>query len=1295
MPISLSEARAQLLKGTPLSWTKFENNKAGSIALNSPGARRLFKFLVEQSPSKVAEANEVLFPGLIAAWEAGDDPAASTKIETDVAPGGIWRLVRIEAKNFAGLTTWDGPSFDMSIGGENWCLEGQNGSGKTSLSNAILWAMTGKRVREQDGLVDELGERSAVNSPAGKEIGSWPSIVSYPKTVAQLAQEAVAWVRLTFENEKAEKALAERKLTSPKEGTASIEVSVDARLTTIPQLIETGLLMPARIPRIGFGDKSQSLYEAVKLLTGLDQLGDIADGVAKLANKAQRFYKYAKDQGVEAIVGSFTTNLEKAEVYARNLAIDLSSLRTLGEQDHHKLLLEAAKSAAAQAAAHIATLKSEIADDMDTSVAAVRMRIKQAVENARAITQLGVNGIVQFEAWISLKEALEDEGFKSIPAALEDAKKKLEEAVYWHERQREDTRLRLKALAAQYFVEPEGDALVVCPLCEGQLTSEQQRGLAAELARLREHASVAERKIDDACGAIDRELKALLTPDIRKHFDLLRVMVPKSAYADAVRSRFGMNDAFSDVLTGITKLTGEIVDEQVAALPDFVPSAMETLSQDTPRSVLALRQTIHSLKVVSDLAFWWEGNASAFRAAWAQLIGKMADKDDPPPLRSITGKLRILEQAIEKAEPLDQLAGCLQTAADAVEKWENIQKHQRVREAIIEALEPLKDLKHLVGAETARSIATLSDRIRAILDKIRLNERFLFQDAALDRKTIKVEGSFEPGLQIDALLVANTSWLRAILWAFVFALREETIEAAGSNPLPLVLLDDPQVTFDPRNERKWAQEIARLANAGSADSFGMQLILTTHERQFVKFLVDENLLKGQQGLVSPLNKASPVATIVNGTNVDQLYDKAAADNDDGVARQFIAAVRVYSEDLLKCMMRAESVEIADMSLDALRGELKRLREAHVAPFNRQVFKELVGMLMGGGGKEMNIINEAHHKDNETLGLAQAVDVKRFWDKQLRPKLHEAFHVYAQFEAFAGEPRMFGWSENVIGFPAGHNEALKALTLMKTGVAAAAKSNGKAGDGIVTLKEWDDAEPVRLFNHEIYQLAAATLDPVAGIGDVLIVSNYAPITKHSLVVAAFGEQLLARRHSETDLHPTMTILTGQTLEPHQLPQPVIAPNEKLQQKKIVGTLFVSHVASPPSHIDNCEIVAVNDVGLVQKALSNVRLFQVRGRSAEPIALDGQYLATHATTFGSETLKRMEGRLVVAVDETGERYFKRLRLHGSLVVLESLNPDGTTAAQLLSLDGSHGLPKLTNLLEVVGVLFELPDQAKKGS
>ena len=72
----------------------------------------------------------------------------------------------------------------------------------------------------------------------------------------------------------------------------------------------------------------------------------------------------------------------------------------------------------------------------------------------------------------------------------------------------------------------------------------------------------------------------------------------------------------------------------------------------------------------------------------------------------------------------------------------------------------------------------------------------------------------------------------------------------------------------------------------------------------------------------------------------------------------------------------------------------------------------------------------------------------------------------------------------------------------------------------------------------------------------------------------------------------------------------------------------------------------------------------------------------------TVTELEGRLVIAFDEDGTRYFKRLRSKNSIIVLESLNADGLSPPELLSIDGTNGLPKLVGLLEVVGVLFDKP-------
>lgn len=195
-------------------------------------------------------------------------------------------------------------------------------------------------------------------------------------------------------------------------------------------------------------------------------------------------------------------------------------------------------------------------------------------------------------------------------------------------------------------------------------------------------------------------------------------------------------------------------------------------------------------------------------------------------------------------------------------------------------------------------------------------------------------------------------------------------------------------------------------------------------------------------------------------------------------------------------------------------------------------------------------------------------------------------------------------------------------------------------------------------------------------------------ERNLIVTAFQDQLLARRYNETEVHPHIAVLTGQATDPTSLAQPVLAPKEQIQMRKIVGTLFAKGRLPVPAKAENVEFVALADFSAVQSMLKDAKLFQVAGRSAEPIALDGQYIITQPIATTTATISQLEGRLVIAVDEAGVRYLKRFRPHGQLIVLESLNADGTTPAELLSLGGEQGLPKLAAMMEVVGILFELP-------
>lgn len=502
-----------------------------------------------------------------------------------------------------------------------------------------------------------------------------------------------------------------------------------------------------------------------------------------------------------------------------------------------------------------------------------------------------------------------------------------------------------------------------------------------------------------------------------------------------------------------------------------------------------------------------------------------------------------------------------------------------------------------------------------------------------------------------------------------------------------MVLDDPQTTFDPRNKRKWAEEITRLANKDRNAKEGIQLFLTTHERQFFQCMVDHEKLSGEKGLIGGVNKASGVATIVNGSCLERAWRDASGNNDDARARDYISDVRIYCEDLLKFMLRGEGPNIPAMTLDKLKSELKRLHDGHVPPFDRKPFTDLLNSL-DGGRKELKLINEPHHKDDESIGLAQAKDVKAFWEKRLLGPIHEAFAVCDKFESFYGEPRTFAWAKNVIAFPTGFKDEVKALKMQQTGIAAAASSDGRAGDGLVTVDEWDSATTIALPNHEVYQLAAGTLDPVAAIGDLLIVCNHGEIKPRDLVLASFGKALLARRYNRVDAHPEIIVLTGQAVDPMAIPDPIIVSPEGSVSRKIVGTVFAANRLPRPTMDPDREFIPIDDPAILQQFMDGSRLFRVEGRSAEPIALEGQFLMTRAATKNLEELMALDGHLVVAVDENGRRLFKRLRCLDQIAVLESLNPDGTSAAEVLSFNGSLGLPRLTDALEVIGVLFELP-------
>ena len=1177
-----------------------------------------------------------------------------------------------------------GPPFALEIGGENWSLEGSNGSGKTLLASAIIWTLTGYRLREQDGIAIETGERTPVYNDAGRKIGSWPPLATYPKNANHLNDTVSVSVSLVFSNPSGDQAHAQRTLISRLDTDAEILPRIDPRLTATPQLIEAGLLMPARLSHLGFGSKSATLYDALKALTGLDKLADIAMGASAFTNKGRRFLKYARDNSIQQHETNFTRSFGKACEFAEHAASSIPKELELGDPKLMDTLQELSKSASREAGELLAYLRPSISDGIDLATIDGRRTLSRAVNTARDIVAKKTAGVPLFAAWTALKAAHTDASITTVPETLSKLERRLNSAVDWHAKQKTDKRLRLKAIAARYFVPPDDISISpTCPLCMQDLTTEDQRNLATELDALRKDARAAERTIDDACSDIDKELRRLLPDNLVLHLDTLADMEPATDYERAVLNRFVDAPPFSNVLLGVSRSVAATVQSQLESLPRFLYLAFQPSDKSEPSSITTVRKFFHNVQRILTLVAWWHEHRPLFVEGWSAVLGQANGSGVYPP-DSVAGIVRKLEEATEKAQPLDVMATNLADATESAKNWTTIHSQQKMREAIAETLGPLKDLKNLVDAETHRTIESLSSRVSLVLQEIRLKERFDFGSAEMARRQVTVRGRFNPNYKIDANLVANASWLRAVLWAFIFAMRDEAIYEIGSCDFPLMVLDDPQLTFDPKNKRKWAEKIVEMSDVNDSRLNGIQLVLTTHERQFFDIVTGVCKCSGQKGMIARPHGESGVTQILNGVKLDRLFAIAKESLCDEASVNYVRGVRVYCEDLLRVMLRPESYELTTNTLGALTQLLGKYSRDQIAPFNRPAFKKLTDSLKETNGPVV-YMNATSHTDDDTIGLPQAEEVEIFWKTRLQRYFSDAFTIAADYDAYGGDPRLYSYPDAVIQFPQKGENVLGRANLLKTGIAAAATSDGLVGDGSISIEEWDDADTLNLHNHDAYHVNASTLEPVATIGDIVLVKNYRDPGARNLVVAAHGDRYLARRLNLSDEHPGMAVLTGQSTNPYMLPPPVISPLDKLLMRRIVGTVFGAGAASLSEGIG--DVMPVDDPTSIVRMLEGSRLFQVSGRSMEPIALEDQLVITRKELIDEQSLARLEGSLVIAIDENGAKYFKRIRRRRNLIILESANSDLSTSSELLSLNGNDH-PALAHLLAVVGILFEEP-------
>ncbi len=1275
MRISSAEIERRLLIGEVLEWDDIKTAQKRTIHLNLARQRRLLKVLLDTSARNVRGLSAGFIESLKEAYVGGEDPAANATAPTSLrtTPQNTWVLHKLEAYGFGGLTQSGVSTFEYELGGTSACIEGANGSGKSSLVAAITWALTGFRASDQYGPTATLAVPQPVFNSSGQEIALWPPIAAYPSKPEDLSKSPRVGVRLTFHDPSSgQEVVCVRKLSAGKE-----VVAIDPAFSQTPGIagmVEVGVMMPSRLRHLRLGDKG-TLSDAVQSLTGLDRFSQLSDFVADLCNGNMDFRRYARRENQGLHKENFNRFLQSAEKLLPRETLDFDRLRNLRSTDVLDDLRSAKKLLSNKASEHLKTLTEDLRlptthqEQNEVSVAVARAE----EEMAAGITHLPLAQDLEH-----LVVASDNGELEVLRRQIQLTRTGLEEARLWRRRQQEDSKLRLKIVAARWHYEhhPEATEIQTCPLCEQVLAD--RPALAAELSGLRKQSELAEQTFSQTCSALENALRVTWPKTIEYLPERWEREQPRLAIVTTLRSEFVQSERYSTLLLGVARRVETWLQQAEPGWPELAirPNLRDDSAESTLQSAMSAAERLVAL------ADWWKVHRIEFVEGWQDLMNGRNDGD------SVRSCLSRCKEALALAEPFQQAAGFLADAFTVASTWQTIEAEQQSRDAIADAITPLKDLRQYVHHNTTIAINLLSAQIGDTLRRIYLTDKLRYENTTIAKNVVTVHGSFNDRYKINATLVANTSWLRAVLWAFVFALRHETLTQLARNPLPLMVLDDPQSTFDPQHRRKWAQLIASLQTLAPTELNHAQFLIATHESAFV----DNLAVEGFTGTVSTMCGADAAldgkATVLDGRRLDQLWQLADSKKTMEAAQDYIRQVRIEVEIRLRLMLRGEGSDIPRLIWSELRDRLESMHAKSIPPYDRPIMKKLLGQI-SSSIKEVKLINWPHHFRDEDMGYAQATEVEGFWRKKLNPVLLQAFQVQRDYAAMHGELSFQIAPRDSIPLPGGHEDILRATSLQVLG-RAAAMTDGRVADGRLSLSppELGDQAAVHLNAHGLFRLCAPTLEPVASAGDALIVSYAAPVHAKNLVVVSVEDVARARRFDLSEASPELAILTAQAVNPYEIRSPIAVTRGSIQPKKIVGVFYGAAQLGPMG--SNNEVEELNGDATLGSILKEVHgLYQVCGRSAEPFALDGQYLIVQSPSRESDRLVKSNGLLVLAIDEEGGHYFKRLRVSdATTVILESLDLSGREPSLLL---GRHpgNRPAIIEVTPVVGVLFELPE------
>lgn len=1207
-------------------------------------------------------------------------------------------LVNLRAHRFAGLHRFHKASlapddFELDFRSPITFLEGANGAGKTSILNAIVWALTGEVLRPQRSPEPGQTEFECELAPAaeGKEPQTFRAVAVMPLPDLDFERPSGrgtvdTWVELKFVDETGNVLpVVRRELSLTARGKVTETPPNLIGLGVDQVVVRSGTTMAAMLPYIQFEGPS-ALGKAVAELTGLARLVQLTKHATRARDRL--LGDITKDRlkeidQVDEAFGRSRTDLLAQAAENPSLAFPYDLPKADGAKVAEALELTKAHFDTLSAT-RLAEAKEVLGEGFDPQAEKDRQDLLDSIEpamgelahvkNLPSLARLSALGDVTLEERAAAREA--------ISALLQQAR----ELVSMAQDEGRAARLRLYAAVASWMQEHPNYQVDSgkCPVCDTPLSDANDAitGESVEQhlrkAKHGDAAVVAQTLVQwgrSAVAQLSSQLAATLQVEIKKDLP----DHPRDLVMAALGSELWDSTHFKGVLAVLrepTRLACNAALANLSPLPaEVVPDLDAALS-----SVTQVHQALRRLDKALRFAQWCSENDEEMRDVAMAIIGRPRDSD-PPEMASLAGKLRKLRVIVESVDPIKQaLKLCARLAQDY--------EHRREQQARIEqyelAAEALQECAKL-GTLAEQQVAQLQDTLQQKTVDWR-NRIYLgaWPATNMDLKALHMstDGKFEfqvgaSGVTAPAQHVSNASALRASLIGFYLAYWQYLQAERGG--LRLMVLDDPQELLDGENRNRLAESLALLGKENG------QLVVTTHDRAFAQLLV----LSGKGAdvdvdhrSVHPPSKDRPtLQTAPSVAQVQRLYEATAKDENDPVAaRDYVSESRIFIETRMGDFFdhpAYPATSSSSLKLPTLGDHVNRLKGTVKTPanglFRNPVLKDLANdPALVERSPALTLLNKSHHQKH----LIQPAEVKALrGDLERVRKLVEKAHE--QLRLFLRRERLPNEFDAVPGLALGQVPVFNVnirpnLLAYVRGASTGESQETSAG----TLDQtWFEDKAFFFLRTQNFGFAS-TVESVAVVEAVP-----SAVPDRHLVIARRGGEVFARRLLRP-VDSDYIALASETPDPRNSRETLQFHQREVALHKVVGMFF--HVGGLGGRGKD-EAVQIDGNVLIERVGS---AFRVEEQSAIPLALERQIALGGPQLKPSDYEANLHKYVALSLSD-GTTLFKRIgsSLGGALSHVRQFEAIGGLGnADVLAVGKSEpGFQTVESAVLILGVLY----------